>query len=170
MLSMKRLLTLLTFLALLLNAVSAIGQDLTASQLLASTDCKDSVCFAQFITKKGFSPYKIKRHGVAGNVEYWYSFSNDTKFATDDHENITSPNSSWIAFVSNETTVNLETSNKNYYETLLEQFRKIGFRPSDSKHGALLYCPTYPELELWTLEPRGGGKNYTIIVQLLTYH
>ena len=145
------------------------AQDVSANDLVTEFACKTFECFDPFITAKGFS-LRTKQTHSGGDVELFYDFVNDTKLTMDvGNYVITSKNSTQIIFVTNSSAINIVTTNKNYYETLLNQFKNLGFGNPDLIPGHYYSSTSYPGLDLWILtrsaDKKTGLTNYNIILQ-----
>ena len=149
--------------------ISSQAQDVSANDLVTEFACKTFECFDTFITAKGFC-LRTKQPHSSGDVELFYDFVNDTKLTMDVSKNvITSKNSTQIIFVTNSSATNVATTNKNYYETLLNQFKNLGFGNPDLIPGHSYYSTSHPGLDLWILthgaDKKTGLTNYNIILQ-----
>jgi hypothetical protein len=175
LIEMKIKLIVHTSIIFLLPIVSN-AQDVSANELVTKFACKTFDCFDPFITSKGFC-LRTKQTHSGGDVELFYDFVNDTKLTTGidnrfnvkDNAVMTSRNSTRIIFVTNSSAINVVTTNKAYCDTLLNQFKQLGFGDPDLIPGHYYSSPSYPNIDLWILtnfaDKKTGLTNYQIILQ-----
>jgi len=156
------------FLQLLFLTIRTNGQDLSALNLLANSNCRSSSCFENVISKKGFGLLRKERH--SGNEEIiWYFHKNDVKFTIDSNNHITSLNSLVVVFVSGSSAIRVITTSERYYEDLLKQFHILGFeKNSNSLENKNKYLSSlYPNLIVWGNKYSPGDKNKLINFNIL---